>query len=290
MSRRLHWLVPIAITALVGCGDDSPGRGDAQAGTDAAGLDGSLADGRLTDAGAGQRIQVGATDQPLPLDFTVAISGGGTNRVGDIDVTSATGSVIINGASYQVVSYEMQPWPGFGYTLFQTLAVRSDAWYVLWFYCDGSVLSGLYSEGTDGAALRYEPATGSCLFSSTPSQPQVQLPAVDMPYPPHAAGFTFAGAALTLDGSAPGSVSLGADTMVLLPFESVDCTTACGADPGWWELHSILYDPINGRACFGIFYMFPDRPNQVDLTYSLTLPNLSDPAGYTTFTAIWGVP
>ncbi len=52
----------------------------------------------------------------------------------------------------------------------------------------------------------------------------------------------------------------------------------------------MLYDQANGRACFAIFYMFPDRPSQVDLTYSLTLPDLSDPAGYTSFDATWTAP
>jgi hypothetical protein len=76
--------------------------------------------------------------------------------------------------------------------------------------------------------------------------------------------------------------------MVLIPFESVDCSACGGA--GWWELHSLLYDPDRQRACFGIFYMAPGATDRVDLTYSITLPDLSDPARFTPFDAEWSTP
>ena len=75
--------------------------------------------------------------------------------------------------------------------------------------------------------------------------------------------------------------------MVVLPFEDVDCT-ACGQG-GWHEIHTLLWDPAGARLCFAIFYLFqPGDP--VLLTYSLTLPDLSDPAGSTQLDATWTTP
>lgn len=227
----------------------------------------------------------------MDLDYTVAISGAGSIRVRDISIVDGAGTINIRGEPYGAVVYEMQPWPAFGYTLFQTLAVSRERWYVIWFYCEGNVLTDLYAEGTVGrdVELIHETSTGTCNFSETPSTAHVQMSEVHMLYPPPMPGFTFSGPELDLDSGSflPGSVQLGGTQLDLLPVTYVDCTADCGSTPGWWELHALLYDRAASRACFGIFYMFPDRPNEVDLTYSLTLPDLSDPAGYTTFNASW---
>jgi len=76
--------------------------------------------------------------------------------------------------------------------------------------------------------------------------------------------------------------------MILLPFESVDCRSCPGADGGWWELHALLYDPGRKLACFGVFYML--QPGQVELHYSISLPDLSDTGSGASFTATWTTP
>jgi len=273
----VRWLCVIALMCSPGCGDDGAPVADAATAPQA-------------DATPRPLVEVPATDGPLDLDFNVAITGEGQNRVGSVSILNSRGAVEIRGTSFDVVTYEMQPWDSFGLTLFQTLAVNQEEWYVIWFYCEDNVLTGIYSEGVHGDAIAYEAATGTCSFGSTPTRVQVQLPATSMLGPRPERGFSFSGGTeLSLAEGGYGLVQLGSQQLTIMPFERVDCLATCG-DPGWWELHAILYDAANQRACFGIFYMFPDRPNDVVLTYSLTLPDLTDPVGYRTFTANWSAP
>jgi hypothetical protein len=273
--------VAIAVTALSACSDDAQEEPDAMAGGPdaAAGIDG----------GEAETITLPPTSGTLDLPFTIALSGSGTGTVGQISIVDGAGVVSVHGRSIDAVVYERQPWPEFGYTLYQMLAVDDDAWYVLWAYCDGQTLEHFYYEGTDGTALDTEPATGTCAGTDQASTVSVNLPAVDMPTPETDLGFTFLGAELELDGVNAGRVHIAGRDMVLLPFESVDCTSVCGAG-SWHELHALLWDREAGRACFGIFYMTVGMDDRVALTYSLTLPDLSDPAGYTVFDAMWDVP
>jgi hypothetical protein len=228
------------------------------------------------------RIVLEATDGELTLDFDVAITGDGSSFIGALDVVGGSGTVEVNGEVLPLVAYERQP---FGdWLLFQLLAVASDRWYVLWAYCQGADLSWIYFEGTDGTRLDVEPASGSCLDGPGPTQVAVSFPAIDMPLPPLIDGFTIEGPSVSLAGAEPGWVDLGAKH-TLLAFEEVDCTTQCGS-PGWREVHSLLWDEAAARACFGIFYLFDDGPD-VLLTYALTLPDLSDPAGNLALPATW---
>lgn len=193
------------------------------------------------------------------------------------------------GAATSLVVYEHQPWPSMGLELFQALAVTDERIYVVWFYCAGATLQHLWTEGTDGAPLEYEVATGACSYSETPSAAAVTLPAISMPLPALEPGFTLSGPAVEYDGTSPGVVRLADVEYTLLPFkDSVDCTD-CG-EPGWWELHALLWDERGARLCFVIVYLWADDPEHALLTYSLTLPELSDPAGYALLSATWTAP
>lgn len=237
-----------------------------------------------------ERIVVGATDATLELDADIDVTGAGSSLVGVIEVSGGVGEVVVDGDSLPAFVYEVQPWPDAGYTLLQALAVAPDRWYVLWFYCQDGTMTGVYTEGTDGTALAWEEGTGTCILDSGPVTPSIVLPAVDMPWPPLVTGWTASGPELDLPGAGPGTVRIGAVDYQVLPFETVDCTEVCGT-PGWYELHALLYDPAAGRACFAIFYFQLDRPGQVTVSYSVTLPDLSHPAGSgLVLPADWTVP
>ncbi len=68
------------------------------------------------------------------------------------------------------------------------------------------------------------------------------------------------------------------------PYAVVDCTENCGT-PGWYELHSIVYDPKTAQACYGIVYLFEGGSGAVELSRSICFPELNsmDQA----FTASW---
>ena len=101
---------------------------------------------------------------------------------------------------------------------------------------------------------------------------------------PLVGGFTVDGPLVHFDGAAPGSITLGA-ALSFNPFGVVDCSEICGT-PGWWELHAVLWDEAALRACFAILYLFTNGDPML-VTYSLTLPDLSDPAGETELEGSW---
>lgn len=232
------------------------------------------------------RIRIPQTDGDLALPFGLDVDAVGSSRIGEILIEDAAGDVTIDGERVLAVVHERQPWPGFDWTLFQTLAVLEDRLYVLWLYCADGSIDWVWFEGTDGTSLDYEAASGSCV-ETAPVTARASLPALDMEIPALVDGFALDGPDLHLDGAAPGTVRLGPSEFTLLAWQSVDCTVDCG-DPGWWEVHSLLWDPDGARACFGIFYL-TEGSTQVRLTYSLSLPDLGDPAGDTMLEADWSL-
>jgi hypothetical protein len=236
------------------------------------------------------RIRVGATDGMVELkssDFSLA--GAGTNLIGAIAIDHGAGTIELMGKKVPAAVYERQGFPGL--RLYQTLAVEPDRLWVLWFYCkdtDGT-LTGAYYEATDGTMVTYEVGSGVCTDPLATSSVHAVFPAVDLALPPLIDGYTVKGPDVVIDGAQPGMVRFGQTTLAVLVFNTVDCTVGCGT-PGWTELHALLWDPVKARVCFGIFYLQEDKPGQTLVTYSLTLPDLSDPVGRTTLAATWSLP
>lgn len=236
-------------------------------------------------------ILLPATDRDYTFPFTTALAGSGKQAVTRLAIAGNVGTVDLLGRSLPVLIYEFGPWPEIGVDVYQGLAVGRNYWYVVFAYCEGTQLDGVWIEGTDGQPMEWEPMTGSCSHTTQSTTRTISFPVVDMPYPVMEHGYTFSGGSLAYDGDNPGTVRLGAADMVLLPFEGVDCRDCPGGGPGgWWELHALFYDPTLHRACFGIFYMEPGVPDRVLLEYSLTLPNLAHIAGAAEFTATWTTP
>lgn len=238
-----------------------------------------------------ERIQLAETDVELKLDFGISIRGTGLGpRIGAIDISNAAGAVEIDGSIYSVVLHERIPWPEQDFVLYQALAIQADQWYAIWFYCRGNVLEGLYSEGVHTARLRYNQVEdGTCSHGLRPTTTRVQLPAIDMAAPAFEPGISVEGSQISVSGDR-GWVQLGSTEMEVFPFEVVDCGE-CDEGDGWLELHVLLQDARNGRACFGIFYFYPYWPKTVVLEYTLSLPDLT-PATIdrvTAFDAIWAV-
>jgi hypothetical protein len=269
-------------TSSAGAGGH-PGTGGSETGT---GGHPGTGGGETGTGGGAPHIVIGATDAMLDVPFTVSAAGAGTKAIGQIALTNGVGTVEIDGQEVQAAVYEQQP---FGmYTLYQTLAVSPGRIDVLWLYCNAGVLDFVYHEGTDGTGVIDEPATGTCTASSTASVEQVTFPAVDMAYPPLLTGYTVTGAEVSIPSGMPGSVTVGGTMLTVLAFNAVDCSTGCGT-PGWYEIHSLIWDPKVAKVTFAIFYLFPSGM-PVEVEYALTLPDLSDLVPATTFTATFTTP
>lgn len=274
-SSRRGSAVALLALSLIACDPDDEDAGEEDGGAP-------------VDAGVAAEVGVPATSGQLDLPFSVALDGEGSTRVGAFSIADATGTIEIEGTPYPAVVYLKQPWPEAGYTLFQTLAVGDDRWYLLWFYCQAGSVVYIYSEATDGTPMAYENATGSCASLDTGITAAVALPASQLEIPELLAGYTVSGPDIDIASAQPGAISLGGVDYEVLPFEDVVCLD-CGSS-GWYELHALLVDPVGDRACFGIFYLTRGSPSSVLLTYSITVPDLSDPAGALVVPATWTTP
>ncbi len=236
------------------------------------------------------QLSAGATDGTVTLlSSDISITGAGTSRVGSISISGGAGQIELDGHLVPAAVYQRQSFPNL--YLYQTLAVESDRIWVLWLYCStvDQALSEVYYEATDGTLVASEVATGSCQDTNTTSTVPVKFPAVSLPEPPLLPGFTIDGADISLDGAQPGMVTLGGVSMILLVFNTVDCTKGCGT-PGWTELHSLLWEPAAGAVCFAIIHLRSEDTTHVQLAWSLTLPFLTEPAGDTVLPATWTKP
>ena len=234
-------------------------------------------------------LAVGATDGELTLGFDVSVRASAGNFVESVDISGAVGRVQIAGALLPAVVYERVPWPAIGANLYQALAVSDDQWWVLWFYCKGGALVGTYFETTyGGGAQQAAGLGGTCTELPNTQHAHVQLPASTVALPALVGGYHVDGPDLSIACDGTGRLNLDGRALSVYTFSAVDCS-ACASENGigWRELHTILWDPATGRACFGIFYL--QSPGTVKLQYALSLPDLTD-LGAAMFNADWKLP
>lgn len=201
--------------------------------------------------------------------FGIDISGSGS-IVSKVNIRSRFGSVTLQGRNVSALVYWKIPFAG--YVVYQALALEAHAWSVFWFYCSGSSLTYVYWESTVSSVVSREPMQGSCVSTGV-TQSQVSWPAVSMAAPPLVRGLHAQGVQLEIDSGTPGHALFGGRSWVLYPYAIVDCTKTCGS-PGWYELHTLLWDSTAGEAAFGIFYFITAQTDQVQLEYGLELPTL----------------
>lgn len=236
---------------------------------------------------SGSPLPAGITWPAISLDdsntFGIDISGSGT-EVSRVDIHSRFGAVTLGGRVMSALVYRNIPWDSYSFVLYQALAVESHSWTVLWFYCKGSSLSYVYWESTTSSRINREPMKGSCT-SNGATHAAVSWPAGSMPAPKVVAGFSVQGTHIEISSAAPGHADLDGKTWSLYPFALADCTKSCGA-PGWYELHSLLWESKTHETAYGIVYLIIGQTHHVQLEYTLELPTLGRPAD-ATFDAEW---
>ncbi len=215
--------------------------------------------------------------------FGIDISGSGST-VSKVDIHSRFGAVTVGGRVLSALVYRDIPWNSYSLVLYQALAVDAHSWTVFWFYCTGSSLTYIYWESTTSSRINREPMKGSCT-STTATTAGVSWPAGSMPAPTVITGFSVHGARIEISSAAPGHADLDGRSWSLYPYALVDCSKDCGA-PGWYELHSLLWDSETHEAGYGIVYLITGQTHRVQIEYALELPTLTRPAAVT-FDADW---
>jgi hypothetical protein len=234
--------------ALLAVGCQSTGSGDGDAVTDAGGEE---------------------AEPTLALPFDVQVDGEGTVRVGPVVMDSPAGVAGVHDVELPVLAYQITDWTAYGYTLFHVVAPQGSTLNVMYLYCTDAGLEWIWHEDWD-AAMDVETGTGSCSWTTTSTE--LDMPALRaLTARPSAAqleeGFVLSGPDVVYEAG-PGTLVWEGETMDLYPFEVVDCSTECTADPadGWWELHSMLVGPESG-TCFAILYLMVADADSVQLGY-----------------------
>ncbi|HVV49278.1 MAG TPA: hypothetical protein VHO06_06455 [Polyangia bacterium] len=184
--------------------------------------------------------------------------------------TAAPAGVMVSiAASQGTVSYGGRgPFPAFiydredgfptsGSVLYSGLGVEDGTWYPFWLYCtsDGR-LTDLYGEMSDRDADIFPALEGTCTDQGVGPMNAIAIPAHTLSPIALTCGFTASAPApdaTDLMGSSVGSTYFLGDLSSVYPFHTVDCRD-CGS-PGWYEVHSIIWDPAQQVAAFSIFYL-----------------------------------
>jgi hypothetical protein len=218
-------------------------------------------------------IDIPATNGELSLPYDVTMQGAGSNYVGAVSISGDVGTIVFDKVTLPVVAYTQDYYAAANRNAYTILAALPTVWVTFFAYCDlNGNLTDVWYETTNGAPDTDEHATGTCVTSTASVSAKVQFPAVNMPFPSLASGFTIDGANIHYDGKTPGTYVDATTTRKFFPFTTVHCTT-CGV-PDTYELHSILWDPNAQQACYGIFYI-GTIPGQVGLNLALCLPSLT---------------
>lgn len=212
------------------------------------------------DVSFGTEIPVPATNLTIPpifapIDATTTSAPSGVT----VSIASNQGTVAFGGRGpFPAFIYERVSFAAADSTLYAGLGIGDGAWFPFWLYCssDGR-LTAIDGEMTDlDLGLSYEVA-GTCSTENVAPTAPVVIPAHTLHPVALTCGFMVSAAGanqLDLSGGIPGTMTFVGDSAVVLPFHTIDCRTGCGS-PGWYELHAIMWDPIQSVVAFEIFYL-----------------------------------
>jgi hypothetical protein len=225
-------------------------------------------------------IDLAATQTTIAVPFHTDASGSAGAPIGAIAMAGDVGTITGVGAfAYGTVQFS-------GYQLFYGFTVDASHWNVFWLYCMGSGIADVYLEGVDGPPLFFETATGTCTSTQVAATPSVSLPALSLAAPAGVTGYRVAGSDIYVGPDGRGQLVVAGTALPLRVFGTVDCSTRCGS-PGWYELHSVVWDDASHRATFVIVYLLQSDPTSVELAYARSLPDLGDPFGAQILPATW---
>jgi len=229
----------------------------------------------------------------MTLPHASNVDGIGSIRIGEIAVQDSVG-YLSRGGEIPALVYIVQDWSEFSYTLHHVLAPTNDELNVLYFYCGNASATSfdyIWHESYD-TAMDWETASGSCSAQMERVRAEVTLSRLNhLPEPSQlVSGFSVTGDDLVIDDTG-GTLALDGRSFDVYPFETVDCTTDCSADPadGWWELHSILEDTADGDTCFVIFYLMVSAGDSVVLSHGFCMDSLT-PLDGVLMDATWTAP
>ncbi len=228
-------------------------------------------------------LTIGASHGTLASSFQATIAGSGSGSLGTIAIDSNTGTTQLDGEIGQTALYNSVPFSG--YTIFGSVVIAPDRWSIAYPYCMGSSLVDVYAETVGAGGFVLSPASGSCASVTSTAPTAVDLPGFTIATPAAFGSAVVHGAQIELDHGA-GQIALAGVMKPAVVFNTVDCSTTCGT-PGWYELHTLIWDETAQAATFVIIYLTVGAQSHVQLSYALRLPALDDPFHDAVLSATW---
>lgn len=225
----------------------------------------------------GGAIAVDSAQGALEVMFSLDVTGTGSGPIGAIGIRQNQGRIAIQGVDLPILSYESTKTGGF--TVHQAIAVADRNWYSLWLYCRDNQLTQVWLEGTDGTILASHSASGQCAHADTQTTLTVAFPSSSVDTVHLRCGADVDGAGLTVH-SGTGTLTFMTDVFTVMIVDAVDCSQ-CGGN-GWFELHSLFWNPVRHDLGLGIIYLLGTQDDIVhragyggQVAYWLSLPSLT---------------
>ena len=179
-----------------------------------------------------------------------------------VSIVSNQGTVSFGGRGpFPAFVYNRVPFPAAGAITYGGLGVENGTWFPFVLYCSGDGrLTKVFGERTDQDVAVFDDVEGTCTDEGVASMAPVPLAANTLSPVALTCGFSVHGAApalVELEGSQNGRIAFFAGEAIALPFHTVDCRAGCGT-PGWYELHTIVWNQARQEVGFEIIYLNGD--------------------------------
>ena len=202
------------------------------------------------------RLLLPALDATLTLDDpAVDVTAESAGLLASLSLQQSAGTLEVEGRSWPALAIA-RSFMG-GAVLHKTFVRAEDRFYLLWVYCVDGRVTSIFIEDSLFGYTRHADATGICAEVRRSSPSEVHFPAFDIAWPQVSGLFQVTGDSLQLPRGAPGVVRYGGALQTVVTFAMVNCSMCATA--GWYELHSLLWNPISATVSAGIFYLFADR-------------------------------
>ena len=221
-----------------------------------------------------------------PINAATAAGATGTT----VSIVSNQGTVSYAGRGpFQAFVFNRSPFPAAQSTVYGGLGVENGTWFPFFLYCSGDGrLTKIYGEMTDRNVAVFDDVDGTCTDQGVGPMAPVSLAANTLSPVALTCGFSVHGpapASIDLEGSRNGNMVFFGTDSIALPFHTVDCRTQCGT-PGWYELHTIVWNQAQQEVGFGIVYL---DDMQVRWGSGIELPNGSADDTLTYPSATWSL-
>ena len=189
-----------------------------------------------------------------------------------VSIVSNQGTVSYGGRGpFQAFIFNRVPLPAASSILYGGLGVENGTWFPFYLYCSGDGrLTKIQGEMTDRDSVVFADLDGTCTDQGVAPMAPVSLAANTLSPVALTCGFSVHSAApppndVNLESSENGTMY---GDSVALPFHAVDCRASCGT-PGWYELHTIMWNQMIQEVSFEIVYL---DAQGVSFTNGISLP------------------